>query len=215
MKKQTDWNKYYHEKKSWFSTHTQKYTMEMILKYFDEATVNNKCSVIELGGGNSCFAEYFCDKRSISQYDIIDNNDYAVELFQNMQIKTEKKRGHVMDLVCEQNGNAQYDFVYSIGLIEHFDLEERNRIIANHFAFCKPDGYVLISFPTPTRKYKFWRGFLELIHKWQFWDETPLMLADIQEELEKYGRIIRTDINKKLFLSQRLVLIQKRRTENV
>ena len=57
---------------------------------------------------------------------------------------------------------------------------------------------------------------MELLYVWQFHDETPLLLEDIQNELNQYGSIILTDLNKKLFLTQRVVLVKKNgREENV
>lgn len=206
----TDWTQYYNKKKSFFSQFTQKYTMKKILTHYDFATGANKnIRIMELGGGNSCFAEKFCVFRKVNQYDIIDNNYLAIQLFDKKKLNTASYHAIMYDLTCDIKSEVFYDFVYSIGLIEHFSLAKRGQVIKNHFSLCKPNGYVLISFPTPTLKYRFWRKFMEFIHVWHFWDEVPLTIEDVKEDLETYGKIIRTELNKKLFLTQLLVLIKK------
>lgn len=114
------------------------------------------------------------------------------------------------DLTKEITFSEQYDFVYSIGLIEHFSPKERSIVIKNHFKYCKENGHVLISFPTPTRKYRFWRKCMELARMWQFWDEVPLRYEDVKQDMEHYGDVLAVKLNRKLFLTQMLILIKKR-----
>ena len=214
--KKTDWTEYYSGKKSFFSSFTQKYTMDKILSFYDQAISDAKNRhVMELGGGNSCFAESFCAARNIEQYDIADNNELAVELFEKKKLGRTAHAGFLLDLKEEprQNldGEGSYDFVYSIGLIEHFSPRDREQVLKNHFLLCKEGGYILISFPTPTKKYIFWRRMMEFFHVWKFWDETPLRYENVSRILEKYGSVLSIELNKKLFLTQMLVLIKKNR----
>ena len=207
---QTDWTKYYSKKKSFFSEITQKYTMKKIFSLYDFAvSVNKNVKIAELGGGNSCFAEELCAFRNVNQYDVIDNNHLAIELFEKKKLNVTSYQAIMHDLACNIYSEVLYDFVYSVGLIEHFSPEKRRQVIKNHFSLCKQDGYVLISFPTPTLKYRFWRKFMEFIHVWRFWDEIPLTLEDIKGDIEMYGEIVKTELNQKLFLTQLLVLIKK------
>ena len=216
-KENTNWTEYYMQKKSFFSKYTQQFTLEYIINWFDYAVPKEqkKSAICELGGGNSCFVDSFCEARSVCRYDVVDNNELAIQLF-----KKKAKKGNVhlngmlMDLTIEVPKNEQYDFVYSIGLIEHFSDDLRRIVIKNHFSYCKENGYVLISFPTPTRKYRFWRKCMELFHMWQFWDEVPLKIEDVREDIEKYGEIKKTELNRKLFLTQMIVLVQKKGIEN-
>lgn len=209
--KKTDWTNYYSKKKSWFSIYTQKFTLDKIIEKFDIAVdKNGNLSIIELGGGNSCFAESFCKLRRVMNYDIIDNNELSIELFRKKKIENVKLNGYRLDLRQQLvDVTDKYDFVYSVGLIEHFIVEERTQVIKNHFQFCKKGGYVLITFPTPTLKYRFCRKIMELIGVWQFWDETPLKFEDIQSVLKEHGQVISVELNRKLFLSQLIVLVKK------
>ena len=231
----TDWNAYYHQKKSWFSTHTQQFTLALINEALDkycglkdticsatedteDAENTGKTAILELGGGGSCFAEAVCGSHDfISAYDIVDKTGYAVDLFNNMSLPV-AHRGIRKDLtddrdaVSERNGdeeNRKYDFVYSIGLIEHFTEEDRQKAIKAHFDHCKPGGIVFISFPTPTLKYRFIRKCMELVHAWQFYDEHPLKEEDARPVMEKYADILECKLNKKLPLSQMIIIGRK------
>lgn len=216
FKDRTDWTKYYQKKKSFFSTFTQKYSLEMINEFYQLTGYSfrpneaSKYSVIELEGGNSCFAAHFCKGKNLSAYDIVDNNELAVKLFELHELHTVPHKGFLTDLTKEITFSEQYDFVYSIGLIEHFSPKERSIVIKNHFKYCKENGHVLISFPTPTRKYRFWRKCMELARMWQFWDEVPLRYEDVKQDMEHYGDVLAVKLNRKLFLTQMLILIKKR-----
>lgn len=213
MKKETDWTSYYKKKKSFFSKITQKSTLKYLISYFNLIENEKKCiKTVEMGGGNSCFAEELIKRLPfISQYDIIDNNIYAVELYNKKQLGI-KAKGSVMDLSGEIDITDKYDFVYSVGLIEHFDNETQRIVIKNHFEMCKDGGYVLLTFPTPTLKYRVCRKIMEGIGVWQFYDEVPLFVDKIKDDLLFYGKIIDLRINRKLALTQSIVLIKKKNT---
>lgn len=203
-KKDTDWTAYYRKRKSWFSRFTQQYTIKELLTH-----IRDDASVLELGGGNSCFAEDICKKRKIIRYDIVDNNRLAVEMFEQIGLNTPAAKGYLFNLLDGMKGEERYDFVYSVGLIEHFQGSDIAKIIERHFEYCKPDGTVLITFPTPTRKYRLCRKCMELFGVWQFWDENPLKKEDVDNFIRKYGSIMECYINQKLPLTQMIVVAKK------
>ena len=51
---------------------------------------------------------------------------------------------------------------------------------------------------------------MELLGLWQFWDEVPLKVCDIDEVLEEQGYIKSIELNKKLPLSQMVVVVEKK-----
>lgn len=218
MKKQkiknirTDWTSYYAGKRSVVSTLTQKCTLEIIIKYLELSYKGDKIDILELGGGNSCFASQICKNKPIGSYDIIDNNELSIDLFKKQSLMADHHNGYNIDLMLpwESQNNRKYDFVYSIGLIEHFDRESQRKVVLQHFNYCKEGGIVLISFPTPTKKYLFIRKLMELLGLWQFWDEVPLKVCDIDEVLEEQGYIKSIELNKKLPLSQMVVVVEKK-----
>lgn len=111
--------------------------------------------------------------------------------------------------ICNQRNISKYDFAFSIGLIEHFQPEERKQVIRNHFQYCRPGGFVMISFLTPTRKYLFWRRVMELLGMRMFWDEQPLAYDDVKGELLRNGEVLKVELNKKLFLTQMIIFAHK------
>ena len=207
--RKTDWTKYYENKKSWFSAYTQKFTLRIILQamelYLDK---NRAIEVLELGGGNSCFAESICKAKNIETYDIVDNNKLAVDLFNKKNLNIRHHLGIQQDLLRleESFPVKKYDFVYSIGLIEHFRGDDVKTIIARHFKYCAKGGMVLITFPTPTRKYIFIRKCMELVGIWQFYDEKPVRYEAVKGTFEKCGNVRSHFINKRLPLSQMVVI---------
>lgn len=210
--KKTDWTAYYEKKKSWFSTHSQKYTLRILLDVIDSYfNKNDIIRIVELGGGNSCFAKDICRMKKINTYDIIDNNKFAVKLFNHMSLDTKHHLGLLHDLLnVKDTGESKiYDFVYSVGLIEHFRGKEIEKIVGQHFKHCKKGGIVLITFPTPTLIYRFIRKCMELIKVWQFYDEEPIRYREIEKIFEKYGTVRKHFLNKKLPLTQMVVIIEK------
>ena len=191
--KQTDWTAYYQQKKSWFATFTQKFTLKYIEDFITESGDDSiKKRILEIGGGNSCFVDDLVENRDdILCYTIIDSNEYAVELFEKKSIGGVETKGVLMDISERMDSpEKQYDFVYSVGLVEHFDKSIQENVIENHFNYCKKGGYVLITFPTPTLKYRFFRKGMEILGKWQFHDEIPMWIDDIRDVFEKFGNVV-------------------------
>lgn len=126
------------QRKSFFSSYTQQFTLKRITEAYERCCRKNaESKVIELGGGNSCFVDAFCcSQEPVKRYDIIDNNELAVSLFEDkMKLGNIAHRGYLFNLVnCvdESIFQEKYDFVYSVGLIEHFTPEERRRVIDAH-----------------------------------------------------------------------------------
>lgn len=222
IKDATNWTAYYRQKKSWVSMHTQKMTMFHILntidKYIIQAGFNNnvkrQVDIMELGGGNSCFVEGICNRFPVNRYDIVDNNAFAVMLFDNKIVNSHSHRSYNTDLLSNNlEVDEKYDFVFSVGLIEHFHGKDIEQMINRHFDFCKDGGVLLITFPTPTIKYHIVRRSMELLHLWQFHDEKPIAFIDVKKLLEKKGIILNHFINRRLPLTQEVVIIRKNKID--
>lgn len=213
----TDWTKYYKRKKSWISSFTQRYTLERILGAMNEyVNTDSEIRICEMGGGNSCFAAKICEKEKVQTYNIIDNNELAVQLFGKMHLKSKYHRGMCRDLLMDDiDEKPEYDFVFSVGLIEHFRGEDVRIMISRHFEFCKDDSIVLITFPTPTKKYIYTRKFMELLGVWRFYDEKPIRYDEIKDCFNAHGEVLEHYINCKLFLTQEVVITRKGGTHNV
>lgn len=208
----TDWTSYYKKKRSIFSTLTQQYTLNKIQFYIEKYFGNKQLDILECGGGNSCFAKQLCTLLNINIYDIIDNNDLGISLFREQNLNAISSTGIKEDLlstITNKDYIDKYDFVYSVGVIEHFRGQNIETVIQNHFKYCKKNGYVLISFPTPTIQYCFTRKVMEILHVWQFGDEKPLRYEDVKDYFERCGNVKNLEFNKKLPLTQLIVVVQK------
>lgn len=209
-KEYTDWTKYYEAPKSKFSAITQRVTLKRIVWLIEKYLLEEgRLDIIELGGGNSCFAEGIVGKINVSTYSIVDNNELSIE-------KAKKKGIPIKCYCCDVLSDMEmrkipnnYHVSYSVGLIEHFRGEDIDKIIDAHFKLISDDGLVIITFPTPTIQYRIIRKTMEKLGVWQFWDEKPLRWEDVRAVFERNGTVLYHKINYQLPLTQMIVVAKK------
>ena len=211
MKDKTNWNNYY-KKKSIVSTYAQsiqrKYILMMLKKNVELKKIK---SAVELGGADSCFYETAKRIFPLKSFCIVDNSVVGLKNFK----KLHQNEGIEIKLSdCDLlNGKVEIekaDFCYSLGLIEHFDKKNTAKVIRAHFDCVQTNGYIMISFPTPTFKYRLVRKTMEILRVWQFWDERPLLCNEVEKVIENYGIIIDKCLMKKMPLTQMLYLMKKK-----
>ncbi len=207
--KETDWDKYYQKPAPQVSI-TRKISTDKIHRTIENLISPYPKTICELGGANSCFLDSFLAGSRISNYHIVDSNTFGLSLL-------DEKMSRDKRVSCEQNNvlkltgsNDRYDLVYSVGLIEHFDITDTAKSIAAHFELCKPGGYVLMTFPTPTWLYCIIRKAAEVLGIWQFHDERPLDFKEVDNECVKHGEAQHQSINWMIGLTQGYVLYKKR-----
>lgn len=166
-------------------------------------------SVAELGGANSCFLEQLFKAFHIREYAIIDRNRVGLDASRSRWSK-ETKIKYYEDDILQPSINMEADFVFSVGLIEHFDEEGTANAIRNHFKFLRPGGLLILSYPTPTFLYRAIRSVAEISGKWIFHDERPLKLQEIEEFLEERGDILNSCVIWPILLTQQMVTVRKR-----
>lgn len=207
--RQTDWTKYYEKPKSIFSAFTQHFTLEKLISIINKYLRTDTIDILEFGGGNSCFAHDLLKNLNVRTYAIIDSNELAIEKAKERYPQMECYLTDARSENCKEYIHKKYDFVYSVGLIEHFREKDIKKIIDNHFKYVKKDGIVAISFPTPTLKYRITRKIMEYLRCWQFYDEKPLCWEEVKEYFSENGVVIEYHINRKLFLTQMIVVTRK------
>lgn len=210
--KSTDWTAYYSKPKSIFSVITQRFTLQKLI-YFMEKYVHTSADIMELGGGNSCFAKALVKqcKVPVKSYSIADSCEVAVSRFKEMKLAGNAYQADLrMENVMQQEMN-RYDVVYSVGLIEHYRGKDIAQIIKTHFSLCKEKGIVLISVPTPSVSYRMTRKIMEKCGWWEFPDEKPLKFRELEDYIKKVGKgiIIEKMINYRLPLTQLIVVAMK------
>lgn len=185
----TDWDRYY-DRPAPTAHLTRRYTAHWLQSTVRQyMSGKSQLSVIEFGGGNSCFFKGLAAALPIARYDIVDLNTKSLALFeqQGREVPSIATAAHRADLLTEAPALEPADIVYSVGLVEHFSPEGTREVVRRHFSCVKPGGIVIVTAPTPTWLYRAVRGAAEAIGVWAFPDERPLQPAEIVSAGEGLG----------------------------
>lgn len=187
----TDWDQYY-DRPAPTAHLTRRYTAHWLQAMMRRCSSGKSAlSVIEFGGGNSCFFRGLAQALPIERYEIVDLNAKSLALFEQQarEVPTVKTAAHRADLLKEAPSLEPADIVYSVGLIEHFSPQGTREVARRHFSCVKPGGAVIITAPTPTWLYRTVRGAAEAIGVWAFPDERPLSPREIVSAGEDLGML--------------------------
>ena len=102
------------------------------------------------------------------------------------------------------------DVVFSIGLVEHFDVERTHQAVLAHFDVLRPGGTAIITFPTPTLLYRITRSLIETAGMWKFPDERPLQPPEVIAAIRERADILSQKTLWPLILTQHMVVARKR-----
>lgn len=211
----TDWETYY--ARPFPAAHaTRAYTAHRI------RTVLSRCAdrpsvglsglnstVTELGAGNSAFARDLMLTLNAQRYLALDTSASALR-----RLRTSSQGHSAAVPVCADVLTLPpapiSDVTLSVGLVEHFDERGTSEAIRAHFAWTKPGGLVLITFPTPTPLYRLARGSAELVGAWRFPDERPLTFHEVLRAAQDEGDLLHAETLWPLVLTQGLCLFRKR-----
>lgn len=212
MIKPTNWEKYYSKRKNnnfKISSITRKISSNIILNLLKK--YKNIDSICEFGGGDSCFYKAFRNFFSNANYIVFDSSKNGVDSFNNKYFNEPpyKQKATLLNLFEDKNLEAKFDIVFSVGLIEHFDVENTKVMCIKHFKVVKSGGIVLISYPTPTFFYKFIRNILEKINLWEFHDERALYFDEVDSVCKDYGSLIYRKLNFAIGLTQEILVYKK------
>lgn len=211
--KRTDWDSYYSKpyKTAIFSRKITSNKLIRLLKQYDPES-GSEIKIAELGGANSCFYEVINKKLNPKEYLIVDNNKTGLDKTLKQLGKSNNISLKYEDILNPRENIEKFDIVFSAGLIEHFSTEDTQKCIAAHFDYLKSDGICIITFPTPTWLYKLTRKCAELMGIWIFYDERPLTMDEVLNEIKKYAVIKHKSITWPVFLTQGVVLAIKKKT---
>lgn len=207
MTKATNWDEYYKKPKG-AANFTRAITRAKLVRTLKEH-ISGPISVCEMGGANSCILDAICENFEVEEYSVVDTNDYGLSLLPETCGTTKINRSLSDILTLRPRADETFDLVLSIGLIEHFDVAKTKKAVEAHLHACRPEGYILMTFPTPTVLYRMIRGCAEVFGIWKFPDERPLRAEEVITTLETQSDIIHTSINWWIGLTQYYVLVQK------
>ena len=200
----TDWEDYYTDRTS-VLTPTRRITANILIK-IARRYVPHGGSVIELGGGDSCFYQSIVTCISPSLYTIVDSSSVAIDLFRKKSLPNFSEAIKADLLAASDIPKA--DVVFSVGLIEHFDREGTATIVRQHFRACNSGGLVVISYPTPTISYRIIRKAAELLGIWRFHDERALESAEVLGVASQSGKLVYRELNWMIGLTREVLVFR-------
>lgn len=208
----TDWDRYYRSVPATAKL-TRRYTTAVLIRAirrYAQAQAGGALSMVEIGGANSCFLDDLVREFAPSSYDVVDLNEYGLQLLARRAGPGGPLRLHRENVLAMTLPPAA-DLVFSVGLVEHFTPEDTRRAVLAHFDVARPGGLVLITFPTPTGLYRATRGFIESIGQWKFHDERPLLPPEVLRSLGERGELLYQQTLWPLMLTQHMVVARKLR----
>ena len=137
-------------------------------------------STIEIGAGAGTISAAFA--RHGASVTVLDYSQEALDantaLFESFGLKQESLLADALKLPASLLG--RFDVAMSFGLAEHFEADDRTRIIKAHFDLVQPGGLVIITVPNRhCWPYRIWKARRELTGKWHFGLERPYSRAEI------------------------------------
>jgi hypothetical protein len=205
----TDWDRYYDDV-PWTARVTRAITANLLIEILKRQNFGRRSIIVEAGGANSCFFEPFCRAFDPMKYIVIDSNTKGLEKFRwsnRGNTVAESLQGDVLNGADNLRGRA--DLVFSAGLIEHFDPDGTKRAVETHFDIARPGALVLLTFPTPVMVYQVIRSCLEVVGRWNFPDERPLLYDEVRNAVSPFGKIVAERINRAIGLAQGIIVARK------
>jgi SAM-dependent methyltransferase len=203
----TDWDSYYARPYKTASL-TRRHTASVLVDLLQRKGGRGG-SILEFGGANSCFIDRILAEVEPLRYDVIDNNQLGLDLLKSRYPNDDRVSVASGDVLASAAPARLYDVVYSVGLIEHFDVDGTAAAVATHFRYLRPGGVAIITFPTPTWLYRAVRGLAEATNSWIFHDERPLGLPEFERAVAGLGEIESARILWPLILTQYCVAVRK------
>jgi SAM-dependent methyltransferase len=207
----TDWDRYYQSVPATAQL-TRRYTTAALLdalrRYATPASPGSGLNIVEIGGANSCFLRAIMDGVRCASYEVVDTNQYGLDLLSKRLRPNDPVHLHnesVLSLTLERPA----DVVFSVGLVEHFDVARTREAVLAHFNVLRRGGVAIITFPTPTLLYRATRGAIEMAGMWKFHDERPLQPGEVIPTIRERGEVLQERILWPLMLTQYLVVARK------
>lgn len=208
----TDWDHYYRQPYK-LNTFLKRIVTRRIIRYLNRTMKPaHQFSLIEFGGGNSCFYIPFEQNFRPSIYNVIDNNPLGLQHLEQRVPHSSSLKLIQQDIMSFDQPQPQLfsDVVFSVGLIEHFSVEDTRRAIIAHLNVLKPGGILILGFPTPTLLYRFARKISEAMNQWIFHDERPLKINEVLETLNPYCEVLESHIIYSIIFTQAFVIARKK-----
>jgi len=122
------------------------------------------------------------------------NFDITYSDFSEIALKKFKDRNpNIKAIKCDVRklpfSNNSYDFVFSLGLLEHFNDEDRKKAIEEMFRISK--RYVLIDVPQKFSPLTIYKKLLIFLNKWPFGKEIEFSYYELVKEVKSVVKDLR------------------------
>ena len=143
---QTFWEDYWEGKPGQKSKKKTSLAVRELLKTFDSFLPATKgLTILEVGGAYGEYLLYLTRRFDYKAYSLDYShigNEQTLETFSKAGLPVEVFE---RDLFSDNSDLPQFDIVYSLGFIEHFD--EPEKVVAKHLDLLKPGGILLLGVP--------------------------------------------------------------------
>ncbi len=143
---QTFWEDYWEGKPGQKSKKKTSLAVRELLKTFDRFLPATKgLTILEVGGAYGEYLLYLTRRFDYKAYSLDYShigNEQTLETFSKAGLPVEVFE---RDLFSDNSDLPQFDIVYSLGFIEHFD--EPEKVVAKHLDLLKPGGILLLGVP--------------------------------------------------------------------
>ncbi|MDL2279623.1 glycosyltransferase [Desulfovibrio sp. OttesenSCG-928-G11] len=203
----TDWDGYYSSRH--ISSPTRWITKRLIFRLMDKHINAQIKSIIEFGGGDSFIYAAMAKKFPDALYTVVDNSSAGIEKLAS-RYNHAGLRALCADILQPLPDELQKaDFIFSVGLIEHFDEKGTRRCIEAHLESLRTGGFLLLTYPVSTLPYRIIRSAAERLGIWAFPDERPLTSGEVLSVLSGQVCVLRVSKNWLIGLTQEIVLAKK------
>lgn len=141
----------------------------------------NKAHILELGCGSGINSIFLLKDHACEKAVLVDFSQQAIEVAKNY---TKNYRVEIIHAdIFNLDLKKKFDFVFSIGLIEHFVGDRRNEAVKIHRQFTKNDGLTMIIVP----KKGFFSYILKFFNQIQGYQEDYFSDQEIEGLFKKNG----------------------------
>jgi trans-aconitate methyltransferase len=167
-------------------------------------------SVLELGAGTAYTTYRLSQTLPIRKITLVDSNGAMLQTARRTLEEVHCEKAFLEEDVLDLPLEERFDLVHSAGLVEHFETEDRRRLLQLHADRTRPGGYCIVYAPTPTLSYRFWRRMAEGMSVWLYTDEVPLPQDVLVREVGEAGlEVVGTNHFWRGFLTEAGVIAQR------
>jgi 2-polyprenyl-3-methyl-5-hydroxy-6-metoxy-1,4-benzoquinol methylase len=178
------WNKFWQDQD--FTEFTVKEYHRDIKQIIDDAVKSGGTS-IEIGSGIGITSLILAENLACTLL------DYDENILQKAAVLFEKQQRKARFICCDMfhldSMQEKYDVVFNSGVVEHYTVEERARLLREYKKVLRPEGVMIIAVPNHyCVPYKLGYTALRMLGRWKFPKEYAI--RNLSRELRDTGLVL-------------------------